>query len=393
MKFLILNSDYSEFLRWLYAQHPGLEKQPYGTQMQARMDSLFGVADFYSGNLRKLGHGAWDIHTNNEFMQKAWIRANRLEIKKSPKLGKEGGNILQRGIAIAARTPLRYLKPLIPARLMPINIQPSWFYPILSAQIRHYKLDVLLNQWMEGINVRFLQEIKSHVRLLVGQQAATLPSDSADWKCYDLVISSFPPTLDWFRQKGIPAELNRLAFEPRVLSYLDNGQRNIDISFIGSLFPSVHSSRVELLEEICRKFDIKIWGPGVSHINSPAIQKAYMGQAWGIEMYRILNASKITLNHHGDVAPYANNLRLYEATGVGSLLVTDWKENLREMFEPGREVVAYHSAEECAELIQYYLAHDKERETIARAGQERTLKEHTYYRRMQELVNIVQKYL
>jgi hypothetical protein len=29
MKFLILNTDYPEFLRWLHALHPGLEKQPY----------------------------------------------------------------------------------------------------------------------------------------------------------------------------------------------------------------------------------------------------------------------------------------------------------------------------------------------------------------------------
>jgi len=32
MKFLILNTDYPEFLRWLYTQHPGLEKQPYKEQ-------------------------------------------------------------------------------------------------------------------------------------------------------------------------------------------------------------------------------------------------------------------------------------------------------------------------------------------------------------------------
>jgi len=63
------------------------------------------------------------------------------------------------------------------------------------------------------------------------------------------------------------------------------------------------------------------------------------------------------------------------------------------MFEPGKEVVTYHNAEECAELIQYYLEHHEEREAIARAGQERTLREHTYYQRMQELVDIVRKYL
>jgi len=29
MKFLFLNTDHPEFLRWLYTQHSGLEKQPY----------------------------------------------------------------------------------------------------------------------------------------------------------------------------------------------------------------------------------------------------------------------------------------------------------------------------------------------------------------------------
>jgi len=107
-------------------------------------------------------------------------------------------------------------------------------------------------------------------------------------------------------------------------------------------------------------------------------------------MYQLLAQSRITLNIHIDQAgPYAANMRLFEATGVGTLLITDWKENLHEMFEPGKEVVAYRSSEECAEMIQYYLEHEEERKAIAQAGQQRTLREHTYYHRMQELVDIV----
>jgi len=41
-------------------------------------------------------------------------------------------------------------------------------------------------------------------------------------------------------------------------------------------------------------------------------------------------------------------------------------------------VVAYRSAEECLELIQYYLDHPHEREAIARAGRAHTLRAHTY---------------
>ena len=78
---------------------------------------------------------------------------------------------------------------------------------------------------------------------------------------------------------------------------------------------------------------------------------------------------------------------------MGALLMTDWKENLHELFEPGKEVVAYRSSDQCAELVRYYLEHDNEREAIARAGQERTLREHTEYQRTQELIEIVDKYI
>ncbi len=61
--------------------------------------------------------------------------------------------------------------------------------------------------------------------------------------------------------------------------------------------------------------------------------------------------------------------------------------------EPGREIVAYHSVKECIELIGHYLTHEDERAAIARAGQERTLREHTYAHRMQELTEILSRYL
>jgi len=59
------------------------------------------------------------------------------------------------------------------------------------------------------------------------------------------------------------------------------------------------------------------------------------------------------------------------------------------MFEPGREVVAYRTPDECAELIRHYLDDPAERTAIAQAGHQRTLKEHTYARRMAELVRLV----
>jgi spore maturation protein CgeB len=109
-------------------------------------------------------------------------------------------------------------------------------------------------------------------------------------------------------------------------------------------------------------------------------------------MFRILRGARIALNRHIEVAEdNANNMRLNEATGVGSLLLTDSKSNLAELFAPGEEVVTYVDADELVTKARYFLEHDDERRAIAAAGQRRTLSEHTYALRMEELVGILER--
>ncbi|MBW2050433.1 MAG: glycosyltransferase family 1 protein, partial [Deltaproteobacteria bacterium] len=48
MKVLILNTDYPDFLDYLYGKHPGLDRERYSRQLQVRDESLFGVASFYA---------------------------------------------------------------------------------------------------------------------------------------------------------------------------------------------------------------------------------------------------------------------------------------------------------------------------------------------------------
>ena len=78
--------------------------------MQAWVESLFGVADFYSGNLRKLGHEAWDIRINNEFMQKAWAREHGVHIDEPTPVKQRVRTVLQCARQIAAKTALPILQ-------------------------------------------------------------------------------------------------------------------------------------------------------------------------------------------------------------------------------------------------------------------------------------------
>ncbi len=86
--------------------------------------------------------------------------------------------------------------------------------------------------------------------------------------------------------------------------------------------------------------------------NSP-IRGCYRGQAWGREMFAIFRRSQIVINQHiGIAGDFANNMRLYEATGCGAALVTDRKANLQELFDVGSEVVDYGDPAECLARIE-----------------------------------------
>src|SRR5262249_17791683 len=167
----------------------------------------------------------------------------------------------------------------------------------------------------------------------------------------------------------------------------------IACSFAGSISPD-HKARLRLLEELARRTQIEIWGTGIDSVagRSP-VRARYRGPAWGRDMYRILARSQITVNKHLDISEnHANNMRLYEATGMGALLLTDAKDDLGDLLAAGSEVAVYETPDEAIELLMHFESHPEEREKIAAAGQRRSLTEHTYARRMTELVSIVERY-
>jgi spore maturation protein CgeB len=136
-----------------------------------------------------------------------------------------------------------------------------------------------------------------------------------------------------------------------------------------------------------------MWGYVNDHLepDSP-IWKRHVGEAWGREMYVLLGRSRIVVNRHGDIAEdFANNMRLFEATGMGALLMTESARNLPGLFTPGEEVVTYDSPQDLVEKLAWYLEHDDERARIAAAGQRRTLAEHCYSRRMETVAQLIEE--
>lgn len=102
----------------------------------------------------------------------------------------------------------------------------------------------------------------------------------------------------------------------------------------------------------------------------------------------------MTVNRHIAVAEnHANNMRMYEATGLGAMLLTDQKDDLAEMFEPGREVETYRDRDEAVEKINALLSDGARLDSIAAAGHARTLRDHTFKDRMREILAVLNEQL
>ncbi len=371
-KILIIDTYYQNFLNAFYEKHPQAASLSYDKAISFIMEQCFGTSYYYSANLESLGYLAKDIIANDQMLQGKWAETNGAPIER-PSFSRK----------LLRKVP--YVRRFVK--------QDEWVYSILEAQIKAGRPDVLYFQDLNLCEPEFVVKIKKHVKLIVGQIACPLPEDKYLRGC-DLILTSFPHYVGRFRSMGIASEYFKIGFEATLLQKVTKLPPGYGTVFVGGV-SKAHGKGTAFLEKIAGQVEMDFWGYGADTLSPDSpIRKRFHGEAWGLDMYSILHNSKIVVNRHIDVAENnANNMRLYETTGVGTFLITDYKDNLGELFEIGKEVESYKSVEECVEKIKFYLTHDSERERIARAGQERTLREHTYEQRMRELDKILKSYL
>ena len=339
---------YDGFIAHHYQLHPELLQMGYQTQLDGLLGTGFGDADFYSRGMSLAGWHASDVVVNCAELQGTWAREHGFS-----------------GDLIA----------------------------ILVEQMRRLKPDVIYLQNLTLASAEILQRLRPHTRLIVGQIASGVPA-SANLQGLDIIVSSFPHFVQRFRQAGLCAYYQPLAFAPRILSQLGRLRPQLPFTFIGGI-SGYHSMGTQLLADVAALTPLQVWGYGADCLPSDSLlRQRHQGEAWGLNMFQLMHSSCITLNRHIDTAErFANNMRLFEATGSGAMLLTDYKDNLADLFRIGEEVVAYRSANECADLVNYYLNHTEEAEAIALAGQARTLKDHTYDRRMAHTAEILDRHL
>ena len=292
----------------------------------------------------------------------------------------------------------------------------NWRIQIVIEQIRVYQPDVCVIYPPELFTKEVLEEIRSVVNhdVLIGGYDGMNRLDISKYEGYDFVLTCSKYICEFYRQNGKNTYALEFGFDPSVNVALINSEKKYPVSFNGSIFPNVHSNRFELLSYLSANVPIVISSDfekdiryslfskralkaaihsNKKYFQSYLLKKHNIGAKYGLDMYQFLHDSKITLNAHGEHIHFAANVRLYEATGVGTCLLTDWKENVAEIFEPNKEVVTYASKEEARDKIKFLLRHESLREEIAIAGQKKTLEYYTYDKRIAGVIDFIKRLL
>ena len=366
-KILLQDSYYPSALRHFDREVAGA--LTYDDLLRRMMALRFGVSDAMSTRFRHLGWQTADVVTNSLRLQRQWSREHGIPI--IPWLWSYPYQVRETPVLRGLTRSRRYVQG------------------IFLEQVRRFQPDVLYLHDAGLFTSSQIDEMRLSCRIVAFQTGGPFP-DLNQTGPPDVFISPLPSHTARAASLGISSHTVPMAFDQRVIAG-ETPCRDIDVSFVGSVSDS-HPTTLTLLRSVARSCpELQIYGPPSPPVLSDdLLRQCYRGEAWGREMYAVLRRSRVTLNRHVNWAgPHAANMRLFEATGCGATLVTDLKEDLDQLFEPGAEVLTYCEPSAAGDIVREILDDPDRGQQIASAGQRRTLRDHTYDARVPMLSEIL----
>lgn len=174
---------------------------------------------------------------------------------------------------------------------------------------------------------------------------------------------------------------------------LRTANRDIDVIFIGSLFPG----KMPLLAKVKKAFGRRCRIHGLANLKRNAFFNLRYGFPGWIrpasfeEYVPLYQRAKIGINVHNRGDYTVGGYRLFDLPGNGVMQISDGGEYLSSFFEVGKEIVAHENADDLIDKIRYYLDRHDEREAIALAGYSRVIRDHRIRHRLHQLAELIQR--
>ena len=199
---------------------------------------------------------------------------------------------------------------------------------------------------------------------------------------YDLVLAYRHHNVDDFLRAGAKqVRLLRSWFVPErnhpiVLSPEDQAQFGCDVVFVGHYEPD---QRVEYLEEVVKQgFSLKLYGPGYDW--DPVIAESSwlkhlrpVRLVWGEDYNRALCGAKVALCFLSKLNRDTYTRRCFEIPATRTFMLSEYSDDLAMLYKEGTEAEFFRSKSELITKLQLYVNSDRQRASVAQAGQQRVI--------------------
>lgn len=105
---------------------------------------------------------------------------------------------------------------------------------------------------------------------------------------------------------------------------------------------------------------------------------------------KIYYLSKINLNITLRSIETGIPKRIFDVMSVGGFVISNYQEELEELFVPDEEIVLFHTPEELLKKVDYYLRHEEERNRIAQKGYLKVKECYTYPVLLKKMLEITE---
>ncbi len=407
MKISLLGPVYLKQIEKIYYNYENLEEKSYDLQHQIICKECYGSIVEWPIELEKNGFEVSQYIYNLPVIQKKWASENKFSFNEK-----------------------------------------NWEKGILEEQLKRDNPQILFifnAAYFAYGYLNYLKAICPSIRRVITWYGSPMGSETI-FKDYDIVFSNSHNLCANILALGVKSIFIPHAFSKKVFKYIDiSNNRDIPFSFCGTLnkINNEHLDRTLLIEYLQGQSNLQVWSdiedqtiwdklkvnffahvydyikfirryPLMQSINRvipflnkwenievrPNSEAFYSfkfyrnvnSPCYGLDMFKILSRSKLTLNGHiKHTGVNSVNMRLFEATGMGCCLLTDKRKILHQYFDVNNEICTYSCTEDALEKIKYLQENPKIMKKIGQAGQKRTLAEHTVEKQINILVKNLKK--
>lgn len=222
---------------------------------------------------------------------------------------------------------------------------------------------------------------------------------------YDYVFTLERNCIDFYRGLGC-CQVHYLPFGVHLDHYRPTIMRSPvtrDVSFIGSAY----MNRVEFFRPLMPELmqfntvfngiwwdrlpEAPLYGDRIEigkWMSPQETAVAYSGSKIVINLHR--SHMDELVNNNTLLIPAASpNPRTFEIAASGTLQLCDAREDIASFYKPGEEIEIFSNPQEMMDKIRFYLTHEEERRAVVLKAFERTLRDHTYKKRLGQLLAVI----